>query len=114
MDFNYSEEQEAVSQLAAQIFSERSSHDRLKQVEAEAGADGPIDRELYGELAGAGLLGIHLGEDVGGAGLDFVAACLVIEAAGRTAAYVPVVETMIYGALPIASFGTDAQRKEWL
>ena len=114
MDFNYSEEQEAVRQLAAQIFSERSTHDRLKQVEAEAGADGPIDRELYGELAGAGLLGIHLGEDVGGAGLDFVAACLVIEAAGRTAAYVPVVETMIYGALPIASFGTDAQRKEWL
>ena len=35
-------------------------------------------------------------------GLDFVAACLVIEAAGRTAAYVPVVETMVYGALPIA------------
>jgi hypothetical protein len=27
-----------------------------------------------------------------------VAACLVIEAAGRTAAYVPVVETMVYGA----------------
>ncbi len=114
MDFNYSEEQEAVRQLAAQIFSERSTHDRLKQVEAEAGDHGPIDRDLYGELAAAGLLGIHLGEAVGGAGLDFVAACLVIEAAGRTAAYVPVVETMVYGALPVARFGTEGQRKEWL
>ena len=114
MDFNYTEEQEAVRQLAGQIFGERATHDRLKQLEAEAGDEGPFDRSLWRELAGAGLLGIHLSEDVGGAGLDFVAACLVIEAAGRTAAYVPVVETMVYGAVPIARFGTDAQRKAWL
>jgi alkylation response protein AidB-like acyl-CoA dehydrogenase len=114
MDFSYSEEQEAVRQLAGQIFGERATHDRLKQVEAEAGDEGPFDRDLWRELADAGLLGIHLSEDVGGAGLDFVAACLVIEAAGRTAAYVPVVETMVYGAEPIARFGTDAQRKAWL
>jgi alkylation response protein AidB-like acyl-CoA dehydrogenase len=114
MDFNYSEEQEAVHQLAGQIFSERSTHERLKQIEAEAGDEGPFDRELWQELAAAGLLGIHVDEEFGGAGLDFVAACLVMEAAGRTAAYVPVVETMVYGAVPIALFGTDAQRKAWL
>ena len=114
MDFNYSEEQEAVRQLAGQIFGDRSTHERLKHLEAAAGDDGPFDRELWKELADAGLLGIHLSEDVGGAGLDFVAACLVVEAAGRTAAYVPVVETMVYGALPIDRFGTDTQRKTWL
>ena len=114
MDFNYSEEQEAVRQLAGQIFGERSTHERLKAVEAAAGAEGPVDRDLYRELAGAGLLGIHLDEEFGGAGLDFVAACLVVEAAGRTAAYVPVVETMVYGALPVARFGDDTQRKAWL
>ena len=114
MDFNYSEEQEAVRQLAAQICGERSTHERLKQVEAEAGDEGPFDRDLWRELAGAGLVGIHLGEEYGGAGLDFVAACLVIEAVGRTAAYVPVVETMAYGAVAVARFGTDAQRKTWL
>jgi len=110
MDFNYSEEQEAVRQLAGQIFGDRSTHERLKQLEAGAGDDGPFDRDLWKELADAGLLGIHLSEDVGGAELDFVAACLVVEAAGRTAAYVPVVETMVYGALPIDRFGTDATR----
>ena len=114
MDFSYSEEQEAVRQLAGQIFGERSTHERLKEIEATAGDDGPFDRELWKELADAGLLGIHLREDVGGAGLDFVAACLVVEAAGRTAAYVPVVESMVYGALPLDRFGTDAQRKTWL
>jgi len=114
MDFNYSEEQEAVRQLANRIFGERSRHDRQKQLETEAGDAGPFDRELWRELAGAGLLGIHLPEETGGAGLDFVAACLVIEAAGRTAAYVPVVESMVYGALPIARFGTESQRAAWL
>jgi alkylation response protein AidB-like acyl-CoA dehydrogenase len=114
MDFTYSEEQEAVRQLAGQIFNDRVTHERLKELEAGAGDEGPIDRELWKELASAGLLGIHLSEDIGGAGLDFVAACLVVEAAGRTAAYVPVVETMVYGAVPIATFGTDAQRKTWL
>ena len=114
MDFTYSEEQEAVRELAGQIFSERATHESLKAIEAAAGPEGPIDRDLWRELANAGLLGIHLSEDVGGAGLDFVAACLVIEAAGRTAAYVPVVETMVYGAEPIAQFGTETQRKTWL
>ena len=110
MDFTYSEEQEAVRELALRIFTEKATHERLKEIELAAAEEGPFDRALWSELAGAGLLGIHLDEAYGGAGLDFVAACLVIEAAGRTAAYVPVVETMIYGAAPVATFGTDAQR----
>jgi len=114
MDFTYSEEQEAVRELAGRIFRERATHERLREIEAAGGDGGPIDRDLWTELGHAGLLGIHLDEEFGGAGLDFVAACLVIEAAGRTAAYVPVVETMVYGALPIAMFGTEAQRKTWL
>ncbi|HUC05274.1 MAG TPA: acyl-CoA dehydrogenase family protein [Acidimicrobiales bacterium] len=114
MDFAYSEEQEAVRELAERIFGERSTHERQKELELGAGDEGPFDRELWSELAGAGLVGIHLDDEFGGAGLDFVAACLVIEAAGRTAAYVPVVETMVYGAVPIAHFGTESQRKTWL
>jgi len=114
MDFTYSEEQEAVRELAGRIFTERSTHERLKEIELTGAAEGPFDRDLWAELAGAGLLGIHLSEEVGGSGLDFVAACLVIEAAGKTAAYVPVVETMIYGAAAIDEFGTDLQQKTWL
>ena len=114
MDFTYSEEQEAVRELAGRIFTERVTHERLKEIEQAAAAEGPIDRALWRELADAGLLGIALDEEYGGAGLDFVAACLVIEAAGRTAAYVPLVETTVYGAAPIARFGTAAQRQAWL
>ena len=114
MDFSFSEEQDAVRELADRIFGERSTHERLKEIERAGSEGGPIDRALWKELAGAGLLGIHLSEDDGGGGLDFVAACLVIEAAGRTAAYVPVIEAMVYGAAPISHFGTPAQRRTWL
>ncbi len=114
MDFAYNEEQEAVRELAGRIFGDRATHERLKALEATAGAEGPFDRELWGELADAGLLGISLPEDVGGSGLDFVAACVVVEAAGRTAAYVPVVETLAYAAGTLDRFGTDAQRQRWL
>jgi alkylation response protein AidB-like acyl-CoA dehydrogenase len=114
MDFAYSEEHQAVGELATRILSERSTHERLKEVESSAGAKGPFDRELWSELAAAGLLGIGLSEDVGGAGLDFVAECLVIEAAGKTAAQVPLVETLVYGARALDRFGTEAQRRSLL
>ncbi|HVX21526.1 MAG TPA: acyl-CoA dehydrogenase family protein [Acidimicrobiales bacterium] len=114
MDFAYGEEHEAVRELAGRIFDEQSTHDRLKAVEEAAGPEGPFDRDLWSALADAGLLGIGLPEDVGGAGLDFLAACLVVEAAGRTAAHVPVVETLAYGAAAVDRFGTAEQRQAWL
>lgn len=114
MDFTYDEEHEAVRQLADRIFTERSTHERLKEIEAAAGEEGPFDRDLWASLGEAGLLGIGLPDDVGGAGLDLVAVCLVVEAAGRSAAAVPVVESMAYGAPAIDRFGTDEQRRRLL
>ncbi len=43
-----------------------------------------------------------------------MAVCLVVEAAGRTAAAVPVVESLAYGASAIDRFGTDEQRRRLL
>ena len=114
MDFSYDDQQQAVKELAGRIFGDLATHERLKELEAGPPPEGPFDRALWAELAGAGLLSIGLAEDVGGAGLDFVAVCLVLEALGRTAAYVPVVETMVYGADPIERFGTPEQRRRFL
>ena len=50
MDFTYSEEQEAVRELAGRIFSERATHERLKEIETAAADEGPFDRDLWGEL----------------------------------------------------------------
>ncbi|HWE69023.1 MAG TPA: acyl-CoA dehydrogenase family protein [Acidimicrobiales bacterium] len=113
MDFSYNEEQEAVRQLTDRIFTDLSTHERLREFEAESDGD-RFDRKLWAELASAGLLGIALPEDVGGAGLGFIETSLIVEAAGRTAAYVPAIETLATGAAAIDRFGSDAQRQQWL
>jgi alkylation response protein AidB-like acyl-CoA dehydrogenase len=113
MDFSFSEEQEAVRELADRIFCDLSTQERLREMETDPSSD-RFDRKLWSELAGAGLLGIALPEDVGGAGLGFLETGLLAEAAGRTAAYVPVVETLAAAAPAIARFGTGDQQRRWL
>jgi len=111
VDFSLTEEQEATRDLAKQILEDRVTHERLKEL--EAGGES-FDRETWAELAKAGLLGIALPEDAGGSGLGFVALCLFLEEIGRTVAPVPVLPTVVLGALPIAEFGTDAQKQQYL
>lgn len=112
MDFALTDEQHAVADLARQILADGATHERMKEIEE---ADGPRnDAALWSELASAGLLGIAIPETHGGAGLGFFELALVIEQAGVTAAPVPLIETLVMGALPLAEFGTDAQQKALL
>lgn len=111
MDFSFSEEQQAVQDLAAQIFEGQATAERVREV--EAGAE-RFDRELWAELAKAGLLGIALPEAVGGAGLGLVEALLVQEEAGRRVAPTPLWPTIFLGALPVAEFGSEELQQAWL
>jgi alkylation response protein AidB-like acyl-CoA dehydrogenase len=111
MDFSFSEEQDAVRELAARILTDLSTPERLKEVES---SDERIDRKLWSELGSAGLLGVALPEADGGAGLGFMAAAIVAEEVGRAAAAVPFSASVVLGAGPIAEFGSDQQRQAWL
>jgi alkylation response protein AidB-like acyl-CoA dehydrogenase len=113
MDFSFSEDQEAIRELAARIFTDLATHERLREIEADKETP-RFDRKLWSELASAGLTGINLPEDVGGAGLGYLEAALVVEAAGKSAAYVPAIETIATGAPAIAEFGSNAQKQRWL
>ncbi len=106
VDFGFSEEQQDLQGLAQQILEGELSHERLKEVE---GGDENFDRELWAKLAEAGILGIALPEASGGGGYGYLEAALVLEQVGRTVAPVPYYATVI-AALPIARFGTDAQK----
>ncbi len=107
MDFGFNEEQRDLQGLAEQILHGEVTHDRLKEI--EAGEDN-LDRELWGKLADAGLLGIALPEAHGGGGYGFLEAAIVLEQVGRTVAPIPYLSTVVLGALPIARFGSDAQQ----
>lgn len=111
MNFDLSDEQKVVGDLARQIFEGHASVERVKFVERSG--DG-FDRELWTALADANLLGLCLPEDIGGSGLGLVELCILLEQQGRQVAPVPLWATVVLGALPIAEFGTTAQRTAWL
>jgi 3-oxocholest-4-en-26-oyl-CoA dehydrogenase beta subunit len=111
MDFELSHETEAVAELATRILTERSTSDRLAELES---GDDWVDRRTLKELADAGILGIALPEDVGGGGLGWLELHHVLEQVGATVAHVPLWETVVLGALPVARHGTGEQRRRLL
>ncbi len=111
MDFSLSDEQQAARDLAEQIFQGSVTVERVKTVEA---SEDRFDRELWSQLADANLLGLCLPDDAGGSGLGVLELCLVLEQQGRVVAPVPLWATVACGALPIAEWGTQAQRDAWL
>ncbi|MFJ6696827.1 acyl-CoA dehydrogenase family protein [Streptomyces sp. NPDC091272] len=101
MDFTPTEEQQAARDLAARIFGDLSTHERL--VAAGSGTDA----ELWKRLCEAGLL--EAVEQVGLLGL-----VLLLEEQGRTTAQVPFAATAVFGVLALSAYGTEEQRKTML
>ena len=111
MDFELSEADRTVRDLAVQVLGDLSTHERL----GELGRDGDrIDRKAWAALASTGVVGAALPEAHGGLGLDFMAAALALEQAGYHASVVPLLSTAVMGAMPIAAFGTPEQQARWL
>jgi alkylation response protein AidB-like acyl-CoA dehydrogenase len=111
MDFSLTEEQEAVRDLARQIFEGHVSHERLLELEKSGEW---YDTTLWGELARANLTSLAVPEAYGGGGFGAFELCLALEEQGRHVAPVPLLATSVLGALPIAEFGNDAQKQRWL
>jgi alkylation response protein AidB-like acyl-CoA dehydrogenase len=108
MDFSLSDDQQSLRTLAGDIFGDKSTPDRVEAVENSTER---FDRDLWRELAGAGLLGIALPESVGGAGLGLVELALVCEQHGRVVAPIPLAWTTT-AAMAIATHG-DAAQQRW-
>ena len=111
MDFELSEADRTVRDLAAQVLGDLSTHERLGELSREGDR---IDRKAWAALASTGVVGAALPESCGGLGLDFMAPALALEQAGYHASVVPLLSTAVMGAMPIAAFGTPEQQARWL
>lgn len=72
------------------------------------------DAAQWPAWAAAGLSGLPVPEDHGGDGLGLAEVAVLLREAGRAGIQVPAWETLCCGALTLASYGTEAQRKELL
>jgi alkylation response protein AidB-like acyl-CoA dehydrogenase len=108
MEFNFTEDQAMVRDLARGILEKEVTPARLKEV------DQWFDRALWSTAAEAGLLGLAVPADLGGMGFGVQEVCVLLQEVGRTVAPIPVFPTIVLGGLAIAQFGTDAQKEEFL
>lgn len=111
MDFSYTAEQEELRNLAKEIFATADDPTRLKAVESEAAW---FDGDLWKRLADSNLLGVTVPDSEGGLGFGLLEACLAAEQCGRTLGHVPLIPTVVGGALPLARFGSEDLRREVL
>ncbi len=112
MDFSFSEDQQALFDLAKQILRDKSTHARLKAIEKSGGPR--FDREVWDEFSKAGLLAVAVPADFGGADLGFLEVAGIVEQIGHATAAIPFLETMVLGAMPIARFGSASQKRKLL
>lgn len=105
MDFALDETQDEVRALADDVL--RRSVDRSR-------TDTGCDAVVWKALADADLLSLAVPEQQGGAGLGVVETAVVLGEIGRHTADVPALSTLAFGVLPVARFGTAAQREEVL
>ncbi len=111
MDFRLTEGQQTVSELARSTFDRHGDPRRLATI--EAGQD-RIYTELWRDLAAAGVLGLAIPEDLGGAGLNPADVVPIFIEQGRRVPLVPLWETVALGAYPIARYGNPEQQRAWL
>ena len=111
MDFSFTEDQNAIRELAHQIFTDRTTDEFMLGFSR---TDATYDDELWNTLAEQGLLGICVPEDFGGTGLGFVELCCILEEQGRRVSPIPLFSSLVLGGLPLARFGNESQKAQWL
>lgn len=110
MDFRFTDDQNAVRDLARGILEQEVTVDRLKRLEHEGAWHDPA---LVVTLAEAGLLGLVAPSMHGGMGLGLPEACVFLQELGRVAATGAFLPTLV-AAHAIARDGTEAQQRDWL
>ena len=92
------------------------ARERIEPHAAEWDREHRFPRELFGQLAELGLMGVCVPEEYGGAGADFLAYILVLEELSRADAGVGVTVAVHTSAttLPILTFGTDEQKSRFV
>ena len=111
MILEYTDQQKAFQQKIAAFSAEK-----VAPLAAEIDKTGAFPRQLVREAAKLGLMGVTIATESGGAGLDYVSYVAGIEALARASAVLAVIAAVNNSlvAEPVAQFGSDAQKQEWL
>src|SRR5438876_228780 len=111
MDLDLSEEHEAFRGVVRE-FAEQEIAPHAERWDREH----VFPVEVVGAMGELGLFGLPFPEEYGGSDSDFTTLCVAIEEVARVDSSMAItLEAAVgLGAGPIAAFGNEAQRQEWL
>ena len=126
MDFELTQEQRMLADSAAAFAKKTSPVERLRRLRSMPHVEGveqrhvaqndPVgwEKTVWKQMAELGWLGLFYPEEVGGLGLRFFEASLVIEQLGTTLVPEPYVASAVLGGWPLLKCGDDEQRRAFL
>ncbi len=111
MQFAFTDDQLAL-QKTVREFAER----RVKPLAHEIDKKARYPQELVAEMAELGLMGMEVDVDYGGSGFDAISYVIAMEEISAACASTGVIMSVNNSLVchPLKTFGSDAQKKEWL
>ncbi|HET6818443.1 MAG TPA: acyl-CoA dehydrogenase family protein [Mycobacteriales bacterium] len=111
MDFRLDDEHEALRSVVGKF-----ARDVVAPQAESADREHRFPYDVIRQMGEMGLFGLPFPEQYGGMGGDFFALCLAIEELARADSSVAItLEAAVgLGSMPIYTFGTEEQKKEWL
>jgi len=111
MDLSFSEEQEMLWKSARDFLANKVPKTLVREMEEDERGYVP---EVWKEMADLGWIGLPFPEEFGGGGFSFLDLVVLMEEMGRACLPGPFLSTVVLGGMPVAEWGTDAQKKEIL
>ena len=105
-------EEQKLLQETVRRFAEEVAKPRAKEIDES----GEFPRSFFDQAGELGLAGVFIPEEYGGAGMDALSYCLVIEEISRVCATSGVILSVNNSLVcyPLLKFGTEEQKKEFL
>ncbi len=111
MNFQFSDEAEALRDQARRFLEAKSSRAAVRAV---MNAGSGTDTALWSEIVALGWTALRIPEEHGGLGLSVLELCVLAEEAGRALAPVPFTSSVLLATEALLLAGTEAQKAKWL
>ena len=111
MNLDFTEEQEMLRTSARDFLSTECPKTTVRELEESETGHSP---ELWQKMAELGWMGLVIPEEYDGMGMEYFDLVILLEEMGRNILPGPFFATVVLGALPILSAGTEEQKKEFL
>jgi acyl-CoA dehydrogenase len=111
MNFQFSDEAEALRDQARKFLADKSGLDKARAV-MNSGAD--HDAGLWSEIVALGWTALRIPEEFGGLGLSVLELCVLAEEIGRAVSPVPFTSSVLLTTEALIAAGTEDQKQKWL